>query len=238
VALSLALFAAAASAVKRPTLVVTQGHEELGGIKVYINQHGLKIVYMVGKCYIISRAPDWRVLFYNPANNKGIEMPVAEWLHHKMRLYYIPIPESKNDFILVPQTTTKMFGFPCKHYLMVRPAEQGRPISRDPKQRKYAMIETPLANQIALKILQHAFEAPPSAGVPVSMTYISYNPESKDADVTGHRIVRTLVTTEVATEEVSDDFFQYPTNFKPAKIEAEIMNDPKRDKDVYGVFYP
>lgn len=243
-ALSFALTAAAASAVKRQTLVVTEGQEELGGIKVYINQHALKIVYMVGKCYIVSAAPDWRVVFYNPANNKGIEMPAQEWLHHKMRLYYIPIPAAKDDFMLYPQATTKMFGFPCKHYLLVRPTEAAHPNLREPKERKYAVIETPLANPTACKILQHAFGAPASSGVPVSLTYVTYGsknnngPKNKNADSFGHRTVRVLVTTEVDRQEIADDFFQYPTNFKPAAMEADIMNDPKRDKDVYSVFYP
>jgi len=232
-----ALTLQAADKISRMTLVVSSGHEELGGYKAYMNQHGIKIMYLAGKAYIVSNAPTWRVLFFNPVNKKGLEMSLDEWLKHRMQLYYLSIPTTKPNWALVADGTTKFYGYPCKHYLMCRPDAAGHPDKRVDKQREYLLLQSPLVNSIGCRILQHSMELPEGVGVPVSVKFISDDPTYKDAEG-GKRVVRMLKTTEVTQQQVSDDFFQYPPHFEPAKREADILNDPTRGRDVESVFYP
>jgi hypothetical protein len=67
---------------QKDCIFLTQSQPTAGAYKTTLTPNAIKMERLGSKLFLIAKAPTWRVVFYNPSNNRAIELSLAQWLRH------------------------------------------------------------------------------------------------------------------------------------------------------------
>ena len=75
--------AASAAESQNDCIFLDQSQSTAGSYKTTLTTNAIKMERSGSKLFLIARAPTWRVVFYNPKNNRAIDLPYDQWLLHR-----------------------------------------------------------------------------------------------------------------------------------------------------------
>jgi len=200
------------------------GNIGLGGLKIYLSNKAIKVLVLNGGGYLMACAPSWRVVQFNPNNNLGMTWSLREWMGHTPRYtYFVP---DKDDHFIWQQTRTepiKVFGKDCIKARMHRHSKEG-----NWGEHEYIFLPHQPVSQVACSILQKLVNAPTIEGIPVSFRTLPAPPKAGE-----HQL---FITSKIEEIDMPETFFAYPTGFKLAKHESDIVSDSTRNRLIEETF--
>jgi hypothetical protein len=218
------------------TLVLTQVSDTYGQVTSYVNQGAIKIAIGNGKVYLVSNAPGWKVMFCNDTNKKMLSMSLPQWLERVPQLTYATTDWDRFRLQIVRTNPVNLYGRELRRYVFV-PIESrtaSAPSSVAPSG-EYFVLEGEGAAKEACFIMQKALSCPKVAGIPVN--FINHR---KKRAVEG--LTRSLGgdehwlnTSKIEERVVPQAFFAYPSDYKMAKREAEVVDDKDRREHIESV---
>ena len=182
-------------------VVLHQSQAQLGHITTTLSKESLKIKIDESGAVFLANAPTWRVMFYNPTNNKALDMSADKYLTHEPCWYGFDTGKDSHAYNKANTSppfekigTVDYAGKRCIQYSLIFVDKHGRV---DPKSRYWLdiyvlpNIEIP---EVELKILRKLFLVPKIDGIPVHIrkTKSFLNAEPQEQNGTFHALVKVL----------------------------------------------
>lgn len=218
------------------TLVLTQVSDVYGHITSYINHGAIKIVVGGGNVYLVSAAPNWKVMFCNDTNKKALIMSLPQWLQHLPSMTYAASDWDRFRISVVRSNQVKRDGRVLQRYFYV-PEDQRVAAVSSPSALglEYFVLATDSAAKEACLIMEKALSCPKITGIPVDLIN-----HKKKAAVTGFTRSlggddHCLTTSKIEERVMPPAFFAYPANYKIGRSEAEVVDDKVRREHIDGL---
>jgi hypothetical protein len=218
-----------------PCTVVTGGNELLGGVEIYTCKNALRVQLQSGKTYLVARAPDWRVVIFNPTTKNGLSMPLKDWLRHTPQLAFFPVPDQNEHWVQSSVGETILLGRKCVKAILNKTTGSAKPNYKS-KDNEYILLYTPTASVTACHIVQNFLGVPSSNGIPLSFKCSIRTRDTKDKKAFQDHYF--LKTTKIEDSSKPDDFYSYPTGFKNVKREIDVINDNDKKQQYENIIGP
>jgi hypothetical protein len=225
----------AAHGAVQPCTIISGGNEALGGLKIYVSNNALRVQLLSGKTYLVARAPDWHVVVFNPTNNRGMSMPLQKWLDHTPQVVYWPVPDQHDHWVESSSSETTRLGNKCVKVTLYKTKGPAQPRYKS-KDNEYILLDNPTANLAACHIVQTFLGVPPHKGIPLSFTCMVRIRSIKNTLAFQRHDI--LKTTKIERGSAPTQFFSYPTGFKHAKREVEIISDGDKKEQYENILGP
>ncbi len=225
---------AAATKDSKTTYVLTQTNAVLGHVLTYVNRDAIRVHWSDNNAYLIAKAPDWRVVMFNPSMNTAMDMPYEKFLEHEISFSYAPSqgdgvnerwPKFRAGSIKVSGVDATKFMIPAN--------PRARSLKESPNTLGYYLIlerkEFPIQ---PTKILAKLFYQPTLPGIPLGdrMNKVNIGQSNSFLDFRGNYAI--LSTLEIKEKSIPSDFFKYPHGFKKVQREIDVISDNARRKQL------
>jgi hypothetical protein len=188
------------------------------------------------QCYLITKAPTWKVVIYNARTKLGFEMGFTSWMRHNPRFMlssfddryaYQILEKQKLTWLQMPATK---FDFPCKIFNgKLSPPANGM-------QGEYITALSPLVSEQTCAILQKALVVPKAPGLPLYVLTKFPERERKGGLTwrTGgdSTLLRTIRTEQ---KEIPESFFDYPKDYQRKDLEVDVLMDKSKSDAIEDV---
>ncbi|HEY9681038.1 MAG TPA: hypothetical protein V6C86_05585 [Oculatellaceae cyanobacterium] len=223
--------------------IVEQQHSLVGQVRTVIARDALRIDLLWSKTYLIAKAPDWRVVFYNPTNKSAMDMPLKEYLADD------PNWQGSNRFRDLSGNKMKSVEAPLNELGKIRYAENdclkfgilklvGNRV--DPRDRYqvyfYTLPDASIRPEIS-QILYHFYSIrnDSNRGIPV---YSAPAHPTKSAslqhdigflaNLTSSDMGPRVTTSKISKGAFPSSYFDYPKTYKKVSYELDVLSDPNR----------
>jgi hypothetical protein len=226
--------ATAATKDAKSTYVLTQTNAVLGHVLTYVNADALRVDCMDNNAYLVAKAPDWRVVMFNPTMNAAVEMPYEKFLAHELSFSYVPSAGGgmNERWPKLRAGSMKVSGVEVSKFII--PANpRSRSLKESPNTLGYYLILEKKGFAIQpTKILAKLFYQPPLPGIPLGdrMNKQKFGQSNSFLDFRGNYAI--LSTSEIKEKSIPSDFFKYPHGFKKVTREIEVISDNARRKQL------
>ena len=219
------------------TLMLLQDNDIYGQARTYICNTGLRIELFSTNVAVVSKAPTWRVVFYNSVTKKGLSMSKDEWLHHLQHTTYSGRDWDRSTVALAKPYPVARFGRKARRY-RVAGNFAGKGFAPNPKlpNAEYTELDAPKIPLDALRIMSKCLSTPRSTGIPINM--LNHLPDVKTV---AFRSISSgdqtyLRTLKVEDKQMPASIFDYPKDITAEKSEADVMNDAQKKQRVHDAF--
>jgi hypothetical protein len=216
-------------------LVLKQSQSIAGTYKTMLSPDAIKMERAGSRTFLIARAPEWRVVFFNPANNNAIDVSLTDWIRREDCWSKFRSPAPRRDIEAFNRNVEQhglvvYCGKTCVRYGMLD-VINGRV---DPNHRYweecYVLPDTRYPKQ-ELQILQKMLDLPAFDGIPLFSRMLS-NPSASQSGAGDSRGVidlfvskHQLSTKEIVKERIPSSAFKYPQNFHKVERECDVIMD-------------
>jgi hypothetical protein len=218
-----------------PCTVVTGGNELLGGLDIYMSKDAVRVQLQSGKTYLVARAPDWRVVLFNPSNNHGMSMPLQKWLDHTPQYVFFPVPDSHDRWMQSSPSEVEMLGRRCTKLIMNKTTGGAKPGYKS-KDNEYILLDIPTASPAACHIVQNFLGVPPCKGIPLSFRCSIRVRSIRHSKAFEDHVF--LKSTKIDDSLKPKDFFSYPTGFKNVNRETDVITDNSKKQQYENILGP
>ncbi len=224
----------AATKDSKTTYVLTQTNAVLGHVLTYVSRDAIRVDCNDNNAYLVAKAPDWRVVMFNPSMNAAMDMPYEKFLEHEIRFSYVPsegggVNERWPKF---RAGSIKVSGLEATKYII--PANpRARSLKESPNTLGYYLILE--RKEFAIqptKILAKLFYQPTLPGIPLGdrMNKQKFGQSNSFLDFRGNYAI--LSTSEIKEKSIPSDFFKYPHGFKKVQREIDVISDNARRRQL------
>ncbi len=209
-------------------LLIKQTSFYYGDHTIYLTRDAIKDVFEKNGTISIARAPDWKVITFNPRTKVFVEHSKHAVNGVLQKPFALMGENDMHDKPLIPTSTTTFKGYSAQKY--VTPAAFSRNAVQLHKEKKVISSELGRIDMINLivpvgdeqrAILAKLFDLPPKPGITVEFIKTSL-----DGTTEPH-----LLTTLIQKVKVSDAEMRMAPNYKRVKEHAQLLNYSESTND-------
>jgi len=212
--------------------VLVQSQMTAGTFKTTLTAEAIKMERLGGKSYLVARAPSWRVVFFNPANNKAMDMSFKQFLDHLCN-WSAATKETRSvsdESLVGPNNSSKIgtvncLGQKCVRYWM-----------RDERGYWGECIILPTAKypKEELMIMAKMLDFPRIFGIPISGKVMRKTATAKPGEPAGlldfYDYNWAISTKSLKQDQTTNDNFTYPNKFQKVSREFDVTLDSAQRK--------
>ncbi len=201
-----------------------------GKLDVIVAPQAVRMNLIDRNSYIVSRAPDWRVVMYNQGTNNGLDMPFAAYLSH-VQIWNPVAATSPVELIGEKIGSVRYDGLNCIRYGHLFIRSDG---TVDPQNRYSSEIYVVQNNDFPKQACQIVGKFSRDSTLPGIRVFTRVNGEGRKRAVgqnlssaIGDFYSRSIVleTTSIESKEYPASYFNYPVKINKVKRECDVLND-------------